>query len=108
MGNETFTDLPAMRLLIRNNGRLLGLLIFFLVSIYGIVTGSAIIALIGLSSILNILSRIATCYSPFDLSTIGVFSLIIALDTNLWIGIVYTLLMWLLAMLWQPFIEFGF
>jgi len=81
-------------------------LIFF--SVYGLILSSPVISLFGFLAFGAIVSRIHSCKSPFDISIIGIGSLLLALAGGIWTGIFFGVTLWFATMIWQPYAEFSY
>nr|HIK01251.1 hypothetical protein [Candidatus Undinarchaeales archaeon ERR594346 U_76725] len=82
--------------------------VFFLLAVYGLIASSNILFIAGLFTILSIYSRIYSCKAPLDISVIGIGSICIAVVSDVWLAAIFGFSMWLITMMWQPYIEFSY
>ncbi|HIJ99262.1 TPA: hypothetical protein H1011_00360 [archaeon] len=82
--------------------------VFFLLAVYGLIASSNILFIVGLFTILSIYSRIYSCKAPLDISVIGIGSICIAVISDVWLAAIFGLSIWLVTMVWQPYIEFSY
>jgi len=77
-------------------------------SLFGMILASPFFSLFGFLALGSILTRIHSCKSPFDISIIGVGSLLLTMSSGIWAGVSFGMLMWFATMIWQPYAEFSY